>query len=124
MSTSTSSYRGTRHPLHQLFSNSPTTSVVVDSLVTPFSLVAEAGTGLDFFHGHNYVHNDVKAANILVFPKEEGKEEDHTVGTAKMADFGLALGERIENRESRTEIEIEIEVEIDLTCGGCVMLYS
>ena len=48
-----------------------------------------AGTGLTHLHDNRYVHNDVKAANILVFSSGPGARE-----TAAIADLGVALGER------------------------------
>ena len=52
-------------------------------------LVAEASICPDVLHKHNFVHNDIKAANILVFSGGPG-----TPSTAKVADLGLATGER------------------------------
>ncbi|CAM9914126.1 unnamed protein product, partial [Laminaria digitata] len=45
--------------------------------------------GLAFLHEHGIGHNDLKPANVLLFPGEAG-----TGHTAKLADLGLALGER------------------------------
>ncbi|CAN0219965.1 unnamed protein product, partial [Laminaria digitata] len=49
------------------------------------SLISEAGKGLECMHRHKVVHNDVKAANILVFSGGPG-----TARTAKVTDLGLA----------------------------------
>ena len=52
-------------------------------------LLAGAIAGLVFLHEHDIGHNDFKPANILLFPRKPG-----TGHTAKLADLGLALGER------------------------------
>ena len=53
------------------------------------SLVAEVATALAHLHSANFVHNDVKAENVLVFSDGPG-----TSPTAKLTDFGLATGEQ------------------------------
>ena len=53
------------------------------------SLVIEGGTGASCMHDNGYVHNDIKAENILVFSSGPG-----TKTTGKIADLGLARGER------------------------------
>lgn len=52
-------------------------------------LLAGAAAGLAFLHENGVVHNDIKADNVLIFGPAPGKRQR----TAKMADFGLALGE-------------------------------
>eukprot|EP00904_Undaria_pinnatifida_P007746 jgi/Undpi1/4100/HiC_scaffold_16.g07467.m1 len=48
-------------------------------------LIIEGGTGASFMHDNGYVHNDIKAENILVFSSGPG-----TKTTGKIADLGLA----------------------------------
>eukprot|EP00904_Undaria_pinnatifida_P007748 jgi/Undpi1/4102/HiC_scaffold_16.g07469.m1 len=52
-------------------------------------LIIEGGTGASCMHDNGYVHNDIKAENILVFSSGPG-----TKTTGKIADLGLARGER------------------------------
>ncbi|CAN0227752.1 unnamed protein product, partial [Laminaria digitata] len=47
--------------------------------------VTEACTGAAFMHDLHFVHNDIKAENVLVFDDGPG-----TARTAKLTDLGLA----------------------------------
>ena len=44
-------------------------------------LIAQCADGMHYAHSHGIIHRDVKPANILY---------DHTSGTAKLGDFGIA----------------------------------
>lgn len=55
----------------------------------PSSLLLEAAWGLSHVHEKGLVHCDIKAANIVVVG-----EGDENTFSAKIADFGIACGEK------------------------------
>eukprot|EP00904_Undaria_pinnatifida_P007790 jgi/Undpi1/4140/HiC_scaffold_16.g07507.m1 len=57
------------------------------SLGEAFGVVAGAIAGVDHLHQHGIGHNDLKPANILLFPDNSGTCRT----TGKLIDFGLAL---------------------------------
>ncbi|CAN0525148.1 unnamed protein product, partial [Ectocarpus sp. 8 AP-2014] len=48
---------------------------------------AQVADGVDFMHGKDLVHGDVKPDNVVLVKKSE------TLNVAKLADLGLSRGE-------------------------------
>ena len=76
--------------LRQMLDTSPET--IVGQLQTQLRIVINIASALAHCHSmtpHPLLHHDIKSANVLLFSKDEQGKANLT---AKVSDFGLAVG--------------------------------